>query len=95
MGCNCNEKISKKIAPHADKFGTCAICMYATLAGFICSWLLVVPLLYIGLPWSVTIVLSLPAAFFTIWLAAHLIKGGYFIHIARGIRGAVAGRHGA
>jgi len=68
MGCNCN-KIA--LVP-ASKFGTCALCMYLTLSGFICSWLLVLPFLFIEISSTLFFILSLPAAFFTVWLALHL-----------------------
>lgn len=69
MACNCNKIIV--IVP-GSKFGLCAFCMQVTLAGFICSWVLVVPLLFIRVSTALFIVLSLPAALFTIWLALHL-----------------------
>ncbi len=79
MGCNCKGKV----ALETGKFGTCALCMYATLAGFICSWLLLGSLLYIGVPRGMTISLSVPAVFFSIWLALHLIRSLYLGQLSR------------
>ena len=69
MGCICSKAV---VLPPASKFGTCALCVYVTLSGFICSWLLVLPFLFIQISAALLSMLSLPAAFFTVWLALHL-----------------------
>lgn len=68
MGCNCNKVVT---AP-ASKFGSCTLCMYVTLSGFLCSWLLILPFLFVPISTTLFVVLSLPAAFFTVWLSLHL-----------------------
>lgn len=70
MPCNCS-----RTAPLAQRtrFGGCDFCLHAALAGFICSWLLMIPLFYVRLPLAPTLLLCLPALFFTPWLALHLM----------------------
>lgn len=69
MACNCNRTGT---LPQGIRFGNCMFCLHATLVGFICSWLLMVPLLYVRLPLTPTLLLCLPAVFFTPWLVLHL-----------------------
>jgi hypothetical protein len=69
MSCNCE---NKNITGDS-KFGTCLLCMYITIAGFICSWVLLIPFIFIKVDKVITYVLAIPAIFFTIWLSIHLL----------------------
>lgn len=73
MACNCY----KIVVVPAAKFGSCALCLQLTLAGFICSWLLALPSLFIPMSATLLIALSLPAALFTVWLALHVAAAAW------------------
>jgi len=74
MACsNCGRRTVQSQGVH---FGSCIFCWHATLAGFICSWLLMIPLLYVRLPVVSMLLLCLPAVLFTPWLLLH-IAGWY------------------
>lgn len=74
MGCT---DCRKGVGLPAGTFGTCAICMYSSLAGSICSWLLVAILVCLDVPRTITVWLAALPAFFSIWLGLHVSRAVY------------------
>jgi len=73
MACNCNRNNIFK----TSKFGTCAFCLYATIAGLISSWLLLLPFVFIRVSAALLHWLFLPAIFFSGWFVIHLLAYYY------------------
>jgi len=88
MGCNCNNKTNEtnslRKAIDIAKFGTCSICINATIGAFIGSWLFTFLMLSYVNGYYIKLFATIPSMIFSIWMCLHII--GYLKQKSRKLR---------